>query len=157
MSRFPRIDSGSWPGLSSCWRWTKVIGKTWNTYHRKFAITKPHDPSGSLCSSASSGHPPGDDASRPPRETAQFPPHQLANAKASAILCMPHRPHHTLHKAYLFCPSCFHLYYRITSYYFIHIKQYVLSNIYGRKSYLNRLNQKWWQELINSILNSLPK
>lgn len=56
------------------------------TYHGELAVPEPHHPAGALGRTAPARHPPGDDAPGPPGEAAQLAPHQLANAKASAIL-----------------------------------------------------------------------
>lgn len=57
-----------------------------NSYHWEFSISKPHDPSGSLSSSAPTRRPPGHDAARPPRESSQLPPNQLPDAKTATVL-----------------------------------------------------------------------
>lgn len=64
--------------------WSNFLNKA--THHRELAVSKPHHPTSSICSSTSATHPPGNDPTGPPRETSQLPKHQWTDAKTPAIL-----------------------------------------------------------------------
>lgn len=56
------------------------------TYHRKLAVSEPHNPASAISSSTPAAHPPGNDPAGPPGETSQLPKHQGTDAEAPAVL-----------------------------------------------------------------------
>lgn len=85
----------------------------WSAHHWEFSVPEPHDPSGSLCSSTASRHPPGDDASGPPGEPAQLPPDQLPNPEATPILKHTHTENTAWHFLHGYTNYCSRFQYRI--------------------------------------------
>lgn len=67
-----------------------------SSHHWEFSISKPHDPSGSLSSSAPPRHPPGYNAAWPPRESSQLPPNQFPDAKTTTVLQPKEKTNHPL-------------------------------------------------------------